>query len=117
MLVGMEQVTATICGRTVAAIVPFDVEDPDLPAEFREGIARRRILMNSGTCPCGAEMTLAQCATVAVARRYGRNLATVAVAVRHEVGCPATTPGLNELIRTYLVRIGIDVRMPSDMAE
>lgn len=67
----------------LAAVVPEDA-----PPVVREGLARRRLVSLTGSCPCGAVRELNR-----AARRAARRGAGVAVIpVEHENGCPAISP-------------------------
>jgi hypothetical protein len=75
-------------GRTLA-VLPVIPESAPWPV--REGITRRRIVVVTGQCPCGARLDLQ-------AAREGR----VGVAgVEHEGRCPAATATLAKAVRRW----------------
>ena len=76
-------------GVRVLAVMP-EVPD-DAPPAVREGIARRNIVNNGGTCPCGARMVLP---SRAERRRAKKQRRPVPVNVEHEHGCPAATEAI-----------------------
>lgn len=77
----------------VALVLPVVPEDA--PPEVREGIARRRIVMTTGRCPCGARRTLPNRAQRRAMRRDKRTGPAVRhVDVEHEPECPATSEAL-----------------------
>lgn len=80
-------------GERVAAVTPVVPEQAS--AEAREGIARRRLVAQTGRCPCGAVLRLPNRAQRRAARRARRPLHT---AVRHASSCPAR----DEAIRAAL---------------
>lgn len=66
--------------------------DEDLPAEVREGLARRRLCFTTGRCPCGAVFHRPNRAE----RRANRGWILQAT-VLHEPTCPALDPRLDDL--------------------
>lgn len=91
---GREDLTlATIAGERAAFVLP--VVGEDLPPAVREGIARRRLTVLEGQCPCGAAFVAPNRAERRRARRNGRALH---VAVEHEDGCPAITSTIIEAL-------------------
>jgi len=69
-----------------ALVLTGDIPD-DALADVREGLARRHLVMTTGTCPCGAELR--------VPDRIAPGSVTV-VAVEHEPDCPACDTRLAE---------------------
>lgn len=101
---GVELVPMLLNGQVIAMHVPVDPEDTGTgaaPVWLREGIARRRILLETGKCPCGAELQLDEAATVMILRTRGQAEATVAVPTRHEPGCEAARPELQKLLNDF----------------
>jgi len=80
-----------------ALVVDCTIPD-DAPELVREGLARRAICNQGGTCPCGATWPLPN-------RAQRRSLKTpgalLRVEVEHENGCPATTEFLVPAIRAW----------------
>jgi hypothetical protein len=77
-----------IAGVPVAMVLPVVPEDA--PERLREGIARRRLVMINGQCPCGAERTLPNRAQRrAMKRDAARGSAVWHLTVQHEPNCPA----------------------------
>lgn len=71
-----------------ALVLTSDIPD-DAPAEVREGLARRHLVMTTGRCPCGAEL------------RVPENIepgSVTWVAVVHEDDCPANDERLTAAI-------------------
>lgn len=58
----------------------------DAPPLVREGLARRRLVMLTGQCPCGANLVMPNRAQRRAAQRRRE---PVRVAVAHERDCPA----------------------------
>jgi hypothetical protein len=72
-------------------VAVLDIEIPDdAPAEIKEGLARRQVVNEGGTCPCGARMILPN---RAARRRAARTGQPIAVDVEHERNCPALLRG------------------------
>lgn len=59
--------------------------DDGMPALAKEGLARRRLVMTTGRCPCGATLTMP--------KDLQRGTITH-VRVEHEVDCPAVDENL-----------------------
>lgn len=78
----------------IAAVLPVIPEDA--PYRIREGIARRRIVITTGVCPCGA---LADLQLMLDDASTGRPVG--AGEVVHERGCPADTATLVKAIRRW----------------
>ena len=79
----------------VTMVLPVVPEDGS-PA-LREGIARRRLVMLDGTCPCGAKRTLPNWATRrAMARSTRRGPDTWSVDIPHAEDCPASDAQLRK---------------------
>lgn len=75
-----------IDGVRVGAVLPVVPEGA--PYAVREGIARRRLVVLDGRCPCGAELALTDA-------RAGR------LTVAHEDRCPARDARLRKAIRRW----------------
>jgi hypothetical protein len=72
-------------------VAVLDIETPaDAPQEVKEGLVRRAIVNQGGTCPCGARMILPD---RAARRRAARNGGMLPVTVEHERACLALLPG------------------------
>ncbi len=96
-----------IDGLTALAVVPTIAED--LPAEIREGLARRRLLATGQTCPCGAQppqLNRRQRREIEARRRRGLPGTVVHVTVLHENDCPASDDALDALASQH----GIELR-------
>ncbi len=76
--------------------LPVDTEEDEV--RLREGIARRRIMLTTGTCPCGAELSLAEVGAIGVLRRDGHTELRMAIACHHRAGCEAADPRLSRLM-------------------
>ena len=77
----------------VAAVLP--VAPDDAHPDVREGIARRRLVMLTGECPCGARRHLPNRAQRRSMRRHEATRDRVwQLAVEHEADCPATSEAL-----------------------
>jgi hypothetical protein len=75
----------------------------DAPDEIREGIARRRIVMTTGTCPCGGEMVGPNRAQRRRMERDKRNgdPGVWQVRIEHDDDCPALDATLYAAIRRW----------------
>lgn len=81
-------------GITAAVVVP--VVPQNASPEVREGIARRRLVMVEGVCPCGAvRPTLNREQRRAIKR--GATTTEMRLRVEHEDDCPARDERLREL--------------------
>jgi hypothetical protein len=86
--VSVDLVEIDVAGVPILVVLPTIPEDG--PERLREGIARRRLVMINGRCPCGAERTLPNRAQRRAMRRdVARGSAVWQVTVGHEVDCPA----------------------------
>lgn len=88
-------------GQTAAIVLPTIEEDA--PHAVREGIARRRLVMTTGACPCGARMTgpnRAQRRQIARDRRE-HTAGVWRVEIRHENDCPAVDGNLAAAIEAW----------------
>jgi hypothetical protein len=75
-------------------VMVLDADIPDrAPDAIKEGLSRRAIVNDGGTCPCGARMILPNRAARRRATRHGY---AIEVTVQHEPDCPA-------LLRGYLM--------------
>lgn len=81
-------------GEKFAFVLPIVRED--LPAAVREGLARRRITVLEGTCPCGATF---RPPNRAERRRAARTGQLLRASVAHENGCPATDEAIITALR------------------
>jgi hypothetical protein len=79
-----------ILNQRVAFVLPAIPDDP--PYRIREGIARRRISVLTGSCPCGA--------TVDVANGLEPGQVT-GIEIEHENRCPAITKTLLNAISRW----------------
>lgn len=61
----------------------------DAPHVVREGIARRRLVVTTGQCPCGARMPRP---SRAQRRQMCRQGGVWEATVSHEIDCPAVHP-------------------------
>lgn len=75
--------------RRGAIYVGVDLPD-DAPAELKEGIARRRITVLTGCCPCGATPELD------IVTEWGERWTAW-----HEPGCPARDDRMGELLSEW----------------
>lgn len=73
-------------------VMVMPVPPDDAPLDVREGIARRRLVMLTGQCPCGARRTLPNRAQRRALRRSGAPVWHLDV--RHADDCPATDAAL-----------------------
>jgi hypothetical protein len=73
-----------------------DAIPDDAPHAVREGLVRRRLVVTTGRCPCGATWTPPNRATRRAAKRAGRPLRA---SVEHAADCPAGSSGLDAYIR------------------
>jgi hypothetical protein len=73
--------------RQPVVVVPEIPEDA--PARVREGLARRRLAVTTGRCPCGARLDLPATPSGTVTH----------VTLEHEPDCPAIDPALEQLVR------------------
>ncbi|WP_158228124.1 hypothetical protein [Pseudonocardia sp. MH-G8] len=78
-----------------AALVAAEIPD-GAPAAVREGIARRRLVVTQGECPCGAVFRPPPRAERRAAARTGRVLH---VRVEHSDDCPAITTHIEQAWR------------------
>ena len=88
-------------GQRAALLLP--VIPDDAPDEIREGIARRRLVMTTGTCPCGGTLTgpnRAQRRRMERDRRDG-DPGVWQVTIAHEDACPALDDTLYAAIRRW----------------
>lgn len=89
--------TGEVDGQRAAFLVPTI---PDQAPELvREGIARRRLVVLTGTCPCGAVHQLPNRAERRRAQRAGR---IIAASVEHDPRCPAIDPATEAHVRRGL---------------
>lgn len=80
----------------VGLLLPVIREDAE--PVVREGLARRRLTLLTGRCPCGARLHLPNRATRrAMKRDRARGGGVWQVDVEHENDCPATDPRLDEV--------------------
>lgn len=81
----------------VGVILPIVHEDAH--PSVREGVARRRLCLLTGECPCGARVTMPNRATRRAMRRdHERDSGAVwQVSVLHADDCPAGDPALDRL--------------------
>ncbi|MFC9087054.1 hypothetical protein [Nocardiopsis dassonvillei] len=89
-------------GYKALSVVP-DLSET-LPADIREGIARRRLVATGHPCPCGAapvRLNRAQRRRIAAQRRTGTAAPVVRLAVVHEDDCPAADDVLAELANRH----------------
>lgn len=70
-----------------AAVIDSSIPE-DGPPELREGLARRALVNQGGTCPCGAAIVLPNRAQRRAAERAG---IPIEIEVEHEMDCPAST--------------------------
>jgi hypothetical protein len=70
----------------------------DAPELVREGIARRRIVLQGGTCPCGAAFTMPSRQQRRAAQRRGE---PIQVSIWHAESCPAGDTILLPAIRAW----------------
>jgi hypothetical protein len=87
----------TFAGLRAAMVMPTIPDDA--PTAVREGLARRRIVMTTGTCPCGARLTQPNRAQRRAMQRKADQVWQVDV--DHETGCPAIDAVLLEAIRRW----------------
>ena len=80
----LELAVTDLDGQQVAYLLPEIPEDA--PGELREGLARRRLTVLHGECPCGAKVELPN---REARRRAAAAGAVLRVEVEHEDGCPA----------------------------
>lgn len=97
---GTEIIRTTLGRSYVDALVPRLSED--MTPELREGAARRRILLMTGVCPCGARLSSQQQTIIMRRRVAGADITTLGARVRHNGDCPAANPELNELLRAHV---------------
>lgn len=81
-------------GVRVAAVLPVVPEDAD--PEVREAIARRRVVMLEGRCPCGAVRQLPNRAMRRAAKRKG-TVPRMNATIVHETDCVASDTNLYRL--------------------
>jgi hypothetical protein len=62
----------------------------------REGLVRRRLVITTGRCPCGATWTPPNRAARRAAKRTG---AVFTASIEHETDCPAASPGVDAHVR------------------
>ena len=74
-----------------AAFLTAEIPDKAPPA-LREGLARRRLVVTTGRCPCGAVLELPEVIPGAV----------VTAAVVHENDCPANDEAIAEATAGWL---------------
>ena len=99
--IGNDVIVKKMFGTTAAMVLPVIPEDA--PHEVREGVARRRLVMETGECPCGAELAgpnRRQRRQMARDRARGQG-ALWQVTVRHEDDCPALDGPLYDAIRRW----------------
>ncbi|GAC1569979.1 MAG: hypothetical protein NVS3B18_01660 [Candidatus Dormibacteria bacterium] len=84
----------TIDGVRVAAVLPVVPEDAS--AEVKEAVARRRIVMLKGSCPCGAIRRLPNRAARRAAQ-HGRTPLRLKATIVHEADCIASDEHLRAL--------------------
>ena len=75
--------------KRTAAVLTADIPD-DATHHIREGLARRRLVATTGSCPCGATLTLPTHVPAG---------AVTLLAVEHQDGCPAADPRLDQWTR------------------
>lgn len=93
-------------GLSTAAILPTISED--LPAEIREGLARRRLNALGQPCPCGAQpfrLNRQQRREIETRKRRGLPGQVIRVVIEHEDDCPATDENLDALAAKHGVTI------------
>jgi hypothetical protein len=93
-----DQFPITIDGVQAVAIAPTLAED--LPAEIREGIARRRLLLAGNPCPCGARpprLNRRLRREMAARKRRGLPGMLIHCMIIHDEECPAASENLEAL--------------------
>lgn len=105
---GLDVLRGTVDGREVLWFSRA-IRD-DLPAVVREGLARRRITITLGGCPCGARPQLVTRTERPSRPRAGRRRGkrrqanperVTYVAVHHADTCPAIDPRVIEYLRAW----------------
>lgn len=89
------EIIPTIVDGERTALVAASIPD-NAPAAVREGLARRRLTVTTGSCPCGAVLRLPPRRERRAAARSGRALH---VRIEHEDDCPAVTANIERAWR------------------
>lgn len=90
----------------VGVIAPVVREDDDL--RLREGVARLRLLLLDGRCPCGARLTMPNRETRRAMRKDKRGRGGLwETRVQHEDDCPAGDERVNARQRLDMLSEGL----------
>ena len=93
---GYDLTVAIVDGARAAFVLPVVPEDA--PADVREGYARRRLVMLTGRCPCGAQRGMPNRAE---RRRAAAAHCPARSVTRHEDGCPACDDVLRAAVERW----------------
>ncbi len=88
-----ETVSTVLFGLGFNVVVPIIPDQA--PQHVREGLARQRLLLLTGQCPCGVRLTGPNRAQRRqMARDEHRGIGVWEVTPSHFAGCPATHPDI-----------------------